>query len=251
MCFTHATRRQNPSSTRWPLSNVVPYPGIVSRTLAPKTPGMEETTFTNRTPAADLFPAHTIETAPEEVRDALATTVAKIGFVPSMLAKFAEAPALLRAYQAIAAAFDTTSLTPTERLVVSMTASYLHDCDFCMSAHSWGARRQNVDPNVVAALRAGGAIPDVKLEALRSFVTEMVNARGAVTDADKAAFFEAGYSPRQALEVVVGVALKAITNYTNALAVTPPNEEFGEDVWQRRREPSRGSAGAPVTGQRS
>lgn len=195
----------------------------------------------------DPFPAHTVETAPEEVRDALTTTIAKIGFLPSMMAKFAEAPALLRGYQAVAPAFDTTSLTPTERFVVLMTASYMHDCDFCMSAHSWGARRQDIDPNIVAALRAGQSLPDVKLDALRDFVAAMVNARGAVTDADKAVFFAAGYTPRQALEVVLGVALKVITNYTNALAGTPPNAEFGEDVWQRRREPSRTTAGVSAT----
>lgn len=195
----------------------------------------------------DPFPAHTVETAPEEVRDALTTTIAKIGFLPSMLAKFAEAPALLRAYQAVAPAFDTTSLTPTERFVVLMTASYMHDCDFCMSAHSWGARRQAIDPNIVAALRVGQSLPDVKFDALRNFVAAMVNARGAVTDADKALFFAAGYTPRQALEVILGVALKVITNYTNALASSPPNAEFGEDVWQRRREPSHTTAGVPAT----
>ena len=197
------------------------------------------------------FPAHTVETAPEEIREALTTTLAKIGFVPSMLAKFAEAPALLRGYQALAQAFDTTSLTPTERSVLLMTASYLHDCDFCMSAHSWGARRQHIDPKIVAALRIGQSLPDVKLEALRDFVTAMVNARGAVTDADKAAFFAAGYTPRQALEVILGLSLKVITNYTNALASTPPNAEFGEDVWQRRREPARTTAGASTSEQQS
>jgi AhpD family alkylhydroperoxidase len=216
---------------------------MVSGALRPKTLGM--TAMTNP------FPAHTVETAPEEIRDALTTTIAKIGFVPSMLAKFAEAPALLRGYQALAPAFDTTSLTPTERFVVLMTASYTHDCDFCMSAHSWGARRQDIDANIVAALRTGQSLPDVKLEALRDFVAAMVNARGAVTDADKALFFAAGYTPRQALEIILGLALKVITNYTNALASTPPNAEFGADLWQRLREPAHGTVGVPAMEPRS
>jgi hypothetical protein len=46
-----------------------------------------------------------------------------------MLAKFAEAPALLMAYQAAAPLFDETSLTPTERTVVLMAGSHQHDCD--------------------------------------------------------------------------------------------------------------------------
>jgi len=67
---------------------------------------------------ANEFPLHTIETAPDEVRPALEAALASIGFVPTMLAKFAEAPALLQAYQAASPMFDKTSLTPTERLVV-------------------------------------------------------------------------------------------------------------------------------------
>jgi alkylhydroperoxidase family enzyme len=127
----------------------------------------------------------------------------------------------------------------------------MHDCDFCMSAHSWGARRQDIDANIVAALRTGQSLPDVKLEALRDFVAAMVNARGAVTDADKALFFAAGYTPRQALEIILGLALKVITNYTNALASTPPNAEFGADLWQRLREPAYGTVGAPAMEPRS
>jgi AhpD family alkylhydroperoxidase len=180
------------------------------------------------------FPAHTVDTAPEEVRSAMTAMQQNMGFVPSMLAKFAEAPPLLMAYQALAPFLEKTSLSSTERLVLVMTASYRHNCDFCMTAHSWGARRQGVDAGVIEALRAGQKLSDPKLEALRRFVLSMIENRGAVSDADKDAFFAAGYGTRQALEVVLGLALKTITNYTNALAHTPPNPEFGEAVWHKR-----------------
>jgi alkylhydroperoxidase family enzyme len=62
----------------------------------------------------------------------------------------------------------------------------------------------------------------------------MLEKRGAVSDEEKRAFLETGYTPRQALEVIVGVALKTITNSTNALARTPPNAEFGDALWRRR-----------------
>jgi alkylhydroperoxidase family enzyme len=61
----------------------------------------------------------------------------------------------------------------------------------------------------------------------------MLEKRGAVSDEEKRAFFDAGYTPRQALEVILGIALKTITNYTNALAHAPPNAEFGDAVWRR------------------
>jgi AhpD family alkylhydroperoxidase len=183
---------------------------------------------------SDLFPAHTVETASDEVRPAMQAMQKGMGFIPSMLAKFAEAPPLLMGYQALAPHFDKTSLNATERLVVYLVASYRHNCDFCMSAHSWGARKQGIDEEVVTALREGRSLADPKLEALRTFVAAMLEKRGAVSDEDKRAFFDAGYTPRQALEVILGLALKTMTNYTNALARTPPNPEFGEAIWQRR-----------------
>ena len=87
---------------------------------------------------------------------------------------------------------------------------------------------------MVQALRNGTELSDPKLEALRRFVLAMIERRGAVSDDDKQAFFAAGYTPRQALEVILGLALKTITNYTNALARTPPNPEFGSALWRRR-----------------
>jgi alkylhydroperoxidase family enzyme len=77
-------------------------------------------------------------------------------------------------------------------------------------------------------------LTDPKLEALRTFVLALIEQRGAVAESEKQAFFAAGYTPRQALEILLGVALKTITNYTNALARTPPNPEFGKAVWERR-----------------
>jgi AhpD family alkylhydroperoxidase len=180
-----------------------------------------------------LFPAHTPETAPEEARPALATALRQLGFVPTMMAKFAEAPLLLQAYQSAAGFFDQTSFTASERLVVLLTASYENNCDFCMSAHSWGAARQGLDADLVADLRAGRTLQDTRLEALRTFVRTLVVEHGRVPEADQHAFFAAGFMPRQALEAILGVATKVMTNYTNALAVTPPNAEFGDALWRR------------------
>jgi AhpD family alkylhydroperoxidase len=114
-----------------------------------------------------------------------------------------------------------------------LTASYQNNCDFCMSAHSWGAARQGLDADLVAALREGRTLTDTRLEALRTFVRALVMEHGAVPEGDRHTFFAAGFTPRQALEAVLGVATKVMTNYTIALAVTPPNAEFGDAIWHR------------------
>jgi AhpD family alkylhydroperoxidase len=180
------------------------------------------------------FPLHTIDTAPDAVRGDLETMQTRMGFLPTMAGKLAEAPPLLMAYQAAAPFFEQTSLTPAERTVVLMAASHRQNCDFCMTAHSWGAQRQGLDAETLKALRVGAALPDGKFEALRLFTLAMLEKRGAVSEQETQAFLAAGYSPRQALEVILGLALKTMTNYTNALARTPPNPEFGDAVWLRR-----------------
>ena len=184
-----------------------------------------------------LFPLHTIESAPEEVRDALKSMQERMGFLPTMAAKHAEAPPLLNAYLAAAPFFEKTSLTPTERTVVLMAASHRQNCDFCMTAHGWGAQRQGMDDGTLSALRSGIPLPEPKLEALRLFTLAMLEKRGVVSDDDKQAFFSAGYAPSHALEVILGLALKTMTNYTNALARTPPNPEFGDAIWHRNTPP--------------
>jgi AhpD family alkylhydroperoxidase len=183
------------------------------------------------------FPLHTPEAAPAEAREALSQITQRLGFTPTMYAKQAEAPALFEAYRQGSALFDKTSLTATERLVVQLAVSRLHDCDFCVSAHSWAGHRAGVDDAAIVALRDGAPIADAKLQTLRVFTETMVLKRGAVSDQDRALLFAAGYTPRQALEVVLGIGLKVLTNYTNGLARTPPNPEFGEEnLWRRSAE---------------
>lgn len=45
--------------------------------------------------------------------------------------------------------------------------------------------------------------------------------RGKVSAAAQAAFFAAGWQPQQVLEVVLGIAVKIMSNYTNAIASVP------------------------------
>ena len=50
--------------------------------------------------------------------------------------------------------------------------------------------------------------------------------KGAVSDAQLQAFVDAGYRKEQAVDVVMGVALATLCNYTNNLAQTEINPEL-------------------------
>ncbi len=174
----------------------------------------------------------TIDHAPEDARPLLKKAKDKYGFVPNILGVMAHAPALLEAYMTLSGLFDKTSLSPTERQVVLLAISAENACTYCVSAHTVIAQMQNVDEAAVEAIRTGKPIDDDKLEALRRFAVEIVTTRGWPSDEVKRAFHDAGYSEAQALEVILGVGMKTLSNYTNHAADTPLDDAFADAAWE-------------------
>ncbi len=178
------------------------------------------------------FTTHTPETASDEGRDVLDAVNAKFGFIPNLLANMVEAPATAQAYLELGDLMGKTSFTPTEQQVVLLAASRFNECTYCIGAHSAVAAMQKVPSDVVDAIRNDEAIEDPRLEALRRFTTQVVEQRGWLSDEDKAEFVAAGYGNQQILEVVLGVAMKTISNYTNHFAGTELDEAFAAHAWE-------------------
>ncbi|MGD9902763.1 MAG: carboxymuconolactone decarboxylase family protein [Vicinamibacterales bacterium] len=179
------------------------------------------------------FPVHTISTAAPAAQETLTGAEKAFGFVPNLLGTMAEAPALLKGYLALSRLFDESSLTPTERQLVLLTVSYENGCAYCMAAHTVIAGMQKVPATVLEALRAGQPLTDARLEALRQFTTAVVASRGWPGEGALATFTAAGYGAQQVLEVVLGVGIKTMSNYTNHLAGTPLDTAFGGAAWER------------------
>lgn len=178
------------------------------------------------------FPLHTPETAPNEAKSSLESLQKQLGFIPNLHAKLATAPAALQAYLRLTQIYEKSSLTPTEQQIVSISASVENNCEFCVGAHSFIARNMvKVDDELLDAVRNETPIPDAQLNALAVFTREVVNQRGLVTDGQIQTFLNAGYTGQQVLEVIVGVTLKTLSNYTNHIVKTPLNSQFETERW--------------------
>jgi len=88
-----------------------------------------------------------------------------------------------------------------------------------------------VPDDVVAALRAGTELSDPKLEALRVFAVKINESRGWPEHSDIDALLAAGHTDRTVLEVVLGTAVKVMSNYTNHIAGTPLDSAFEAVEW--------------------
>jgi uncharacterized peroxidase-related enzyme len=177
------------------------------------------------------FVVHTSETAPVSARGDLKAAEETFGFVPNLLGVLAEAPIALKAYMNLTELLGNAGLSPVEQQVMMLAASYENSCGYCMAAHSTSAEMAGVPKAVLAALRCGSALPESKLEALRSFVVDVVRSRGRVPDKRIEEFLAAGYTRQSVLEVVFAVAMKTLSNYANHITETPIDAAFRQQVW--------------------
>jgi len=153
------------------------------------------------------------------------------GFFPNLLAGMAESPALLEGYMTLATIFDKTSLSETERQIILMTTSRFHGCTYCMAAHTSISQGAKVPSDVIESLRSGTEIADSKLKALRQFAIRINETRGWIAQADLDVFFAAGYSKQAVFEVILGISVKIMSNYTNHITQTPIDVAFQANAW--------------------
>ncbi len=179
------------------------------------------------------FPIHDEHSAPDAAQQALAATKKNFGMIPNLERVMASAPPLLQGYSTVWDLFDETSLSPIERQVVYLTANYENECEYCVPWHSLLAKKAGMAPADIEALRNGAILSDDKLEALRKFTRSLIANRGKISTAERDEFFDAGYSHVHALEVVLGLAVKLMSNYTNSIAGTPLDKAVASLSWRK------------------
>jgi AhpD family alkylhydroperoxidase len=178
------------------------------------------------------FPVHDESTAPEASRPHLEAARRRMGFVTTLNGVMAGSPELLAGYNALAELFARSSLPARAKHVVWITASVENGCEYCVAAHSTLALRAGLSAETVEALRTGARLPDPRLEAARRLTRVMVAQRGWVPEAEIDAFLNAGYERRQVLDIILGVGMKTLSNYTNHVAHTPLDPAWQAQEWK-------------------
>jgi uncharacterized peroxidase-related enzyme len=175
----------------------------------------------------------TIEDAPEEAKERLATAQKNNGYLPNLLRVLANAPVALETYQTVSAINAKASLGLPEREAVQITAAATHGCGFCVAGHTAIAEKKaGLDRGVIDALRGRDTVADARLDAVARFTEAVIASRGAVADDELAAFKAAGFDDRAALEVVLGVSLATLCNFANNLGQPPLNPQLEAYRWE-------------------
>jgi uncharacterized peroxidase-related enzyme len=142
-----------------------------------------------------------------------------LGFVPNLYASFAHSETALGNYLALQNARN--SLSGKEREIVNLVVSQVNNCVYCLSAHTVVGKMQGFTDEQVIAIRKGGAPFDAKLDALARLVKGIAAERGRADPALLEAFYAAGYTKGNLVDVVMAVGDKTISNYLHALTALP------------------------------
>lgn len=182
---------------------------------------------------ATHFPLLEKDTAPEASVEWLEKAEKNFGMIPNVEKVMALSPQLLAGYTFMWDGFNTSSLSEQERQVVYLTANYENECNYCVPWHSILAEQSGLSTDDIEALRGGGKLGDPKQNALSEFTRLLIANRGKVSQMQLQAFFDAGYTAQQALEVILALAVKLISNYTNSIAGTPLDREAQHKYWEK------------------
>jgi len=138
-----------------------------------------------------------------------------LGFVPNLYAYFAKNETALGDYLAFQNRRST--LSAKEREVVNLVTSQINGCRYCQSAHTVIAKSHGFTDEQLLEIRKGRASFDPKVDALARFTSSVVENRGKASEESKEAFFAAGYTEANLIDVVIVVGDKIISNYIHNL----------------------------------
>lgn len=176
----------------------------------------------------DAFPVHGTDTAPAAAVPAMTAVAAKFGGrVPAAVGRLATSPELLSGFLTLTAVFDASTLPAVDREIVIMTVATRNGCDLCVAMHTATLRGLRAPTELIDALRAETTVADPRHAALQRFTHAVLDTAGEVTPTDLTAFIDAGYTARNALDVVLGIGTYTMSTLANRLVRSHAESSIG------------------------
>jgi alkylhydroperoxidase family enzyme len=112
-----------------------------------------------------------------------------------------------------------------------MTIATKNGCHVCVAMHTARLTALGAQPDIIAALRDSGPLPDQRLDAVRVFTLQVLDTAGDVGDDALRAFLASGYTRQNALEVVLGIGTYTMSTLANRLTGAPVDDQLSAFAW--------------------
>jgi hypothetical protein len=178
------------------------------------------------------FPVHTIDSAPEDSKSALAGVESRFGTIPNLAGAMATSPVLIQSFIGIFDKVHGGNFTEKQIQTVLLTDAVTNGCTWAVALHTVLGLQAGLDPADVEAMRAGGSPPNRKLGALSTLARTLIEKRGRLDDQDIERFLAAGFGKDLLLEAITIVAASTITNYTGSVTSPPLEAPLQDYAWK-------------------
>jgi len=182
-------------------------------------------------PNHPVFTDHSVDSAPAAARRAMNSVQQHQGYLPVAVARLASSPHLLDGFLHASATFESCSLDPLAREVLVLTIATRNGCHLCVAMHTARLTRLDADPALISALRESRPLAEQRLEAIRTFTLQVIATSGDVGDQALQAFLGHGYTPRNALDVVLGIGTYTMSTLANRLTGAPVDQPLLPFAW--------------------
>ena len=176
------------------------------------------------------YPVPKLEELPQDIRDKMLQVQEKAGFIPNVFLTLAHRPDEFRAFFAYhdALMLRDSALTKAEREMIVVATSGVNHCQYCVIAHGAILRIYAKSPHVAdqLAIDHGKADITARQKAMLDFAVKLARAPEAVTDIDRDALKEHGFSDEDMWDIGAITAFFALSNRMAHLIEMRANDEF-------------------------
>lgn len=146
------------------------------------------------------------------------TLKSALGMVPNLYATIAYSENGLSRYLAFQGA--KTSLSNKEKEAVNLVVSEINECRYCQSAHTVLGKMNGFSESEIIDIRSGKSA-NSRLDALVKIAEDITLRKGKVSPTRLEAFYAAGYTNGNLVDVILQVSDKIAMNYLHNLTQVP------------------------------
>jgi uncharacterized peroxidase-related enzyme len=176
------------------------------------------------------YPVPKLEEVPPDVRDKMLAVQEKAGFIPNVFITLAHRPDEFRAFFAYhdALMLRESGLTKAEREMIVVATSGVNHCQYCVIAHGAILRIYAKNPQVADQVAIDHRKADIsdRQKAMLDFAVKLARTPEALTESDRDALKQHGFSDEDIWDIGGITALFALSNRMAHLIGMRPNDEF-------------------------
>ncbi len=143
----------------------------------------------------------------------------KFHMLPNIFKNMGHSGVALKAFLDLSEAANHSSIPPKLREKLALAVGQANGCQYCLSAHTLGAKATGISENeIMDARKARASIP--KEAAILDFAKKVVEKKAHIDEKELASLKAAGVNDQEIVDAILVIMVNMYTNYFNLITGT-------------------------------